>query len=73
MQPAADAAKEPEHLHDPPFLKHIPHLWPGAGDNDMVDYNCDGGLSLFDIQGSVEVALSQESFTMETTSPGELG
>ena len=39
----------------------------------MIDFNCDGGLSLFDIQGSVEVALSQESFTMETTSPGELG
>ena len=23
---------EPEHLHDPPFLKYIPHLWPGGGD-----------------------------------------
>ena len=24
-------AEEPEHLHDPPFLKYIPHLWPGGG------------------------------------------
>jgi len=23
---------EPEHLHDPPFLKYIPHLWPGGGE-----------------------------------------
>ena len=23
---------EVEHLHDPPFLKYIPHLWPGGGD-----------------------------------------
>ena len=22
---------EPEHLHDPPLLKYIPHLWPGGG------------------------------------------
>merc|ERR1719222_796512 len=22
----------PEHLHDPPFLKYIPHLWPGGGE-----------------------------------------
>merc|ERR1711909_74963 len=27
---AGAEAEEPEHLHDPPFLKHIPHLWPGT-------------------------------------------
>ena len=31
---AAGDDGEPEHLHDPPFLKHIPHLWPGGGDGD---------------------------------------
>ena len=29
---------EPEHLHDPPLLKYIPHLWPGGG----VDGGGDG-------------------------------
>ena len=31
LSSAAGDAEEPEHLHDPPFLKHIPHLWPGGG------------------------------------------
>ena len=35
---AAGDDGEPEHLHDPPFLKHIPHLWPGGGvGNDDYD------------------------------------
>jgi len=29
---------EPDHLHDPAFLKYIPHLWPGGGDcGDRVE------------------------------------
>ena len=48
LSSAAGDAKDPEHLHDPPFLKHIPHLWPGGGDiahedgddgNDNEDHN----------------------------------
>ena len=31
---------EPEHLHDPPLLKYIPHLWPGGG---VGHYTVDGG------------------------------
>ena len=47
---AAGDDGEPELLHDPPFLKHIPHLWPGGGDiahedgddgNDNEDHNYD--------------------------------
>ena len=39
---AAGDDGEPEHLHDPPFLKHIPHLWPGGGDgNDDYDEDDD--------------------------------
>ena len=28
----SDDEEEPKHLHDPPILKYIPHLWPGGGD-----------------------------------------
>ena len=52
LSSAAGDAEEPEHLHDPPFLKHIPHLWPGGGDlvhddgddgNDNKDHTDDDG------------------------------
>ena len=54
---------EPEHLHDPPLLKYIPHLWPGGGVDGAgvtVDHggdsvgngDYDGGESGMEVRGA---------------------
>ena len=50
LSSAAGDGEEPEHLHDPPFLKHIPHLWPGGG--DLVHDDGDDGNDNKDDDGN---------------------